>query len=83
MRIRRPKTIDFTQWHKIVVIQNNQLGDAVISTGILKAIREAFPEAWIAYMCDPVVADLMSVDFVNDVISYTKGMAMRPTVQRI
>ena len=71
------------KFDKILVLQQNALGDVVISTGVLKALREKFPQSRIAFLVSPETADLVRLPFVDEVISYTKGMPMLPVIKKI
>jgi lipopolysaccharide heptosyltransferase II len=71
------------KFDKILVLQQNALGDVVLSTGVLKALREKFPQSRIAFLVSPETADLVRLPFVDEVIPYTKGMPMLPVIRKI
>lgn len=71
------------KFDKILLLQQNMLGDVIISTGLVRAIREEFPRSRIAFLVSPATADLVRVPFVDDLIAYEKGMPMLPVIRRI
>ena len=65
-------TVETVDYRKILVRATNWVGDAVMSLPALEAIRGRFPDAHIAILAKPWVADLYSREsFANDVILYT------------
>lgn len=68
---------------KVLFLQQNALGDVVLSTGIVKAFREQFPHSHIAFLVSPDTADLVDLPFVDEVVPYTKGMPMMPVIRRL
>ena len=71
------------KFNKILICQNNMLGDVVISTGIVRAIREQFPSSKLAFMVDPDTAELVDLPFIDEVIPYDKGMPLLPVIRKI
>ena len=60
------------EFRRILVRATNWVGDAVMSLPALQALRERFPEAHIAVLARPWVADVYEREsFANEVISYT------------
>ncbi len=72
-----------TKLNKILLLQQNAPGDVIISTGVVHAFREQFPDSKIAYLVDPSMADLMDLDFVDELIPYTKGMPLWPVIKKL
>jgi heptosyltransferase-2 len=59
---------------KILVVQPNWVGDAVMATPSLRAIRELFPHAHIAYMMKRYVKPLYTgLPWVDQLITYRSG----------
>ena len=56
------------KFDKILVLQQNALGDVVISTGVLKAIHDQFPNSKLAFLVSPETADLMKLPFVDELV---------------
>ena len=71
------------KFDKILVIQYNMLGDVVLSTGIVRALRAQFPNSKIAFLVSPETADLVRLPFVDEVIAYDKGMPMLPVIRKV
>lgn len=71
------------KFDKILLVQNNMLGDVVLSTGIVRAVREQFPNSKIAFMVDPDTYDLVQLPFVDEIIPYDKGMPLLPVIRKI
>ena len=71
------------KFDKILVLQQNALGDVVVSTGVLRALRDKFPKSKIAFLVSPETADLVRVPFIDEVVPYTKGMPMLPVIRRL
>ena len=70
---------------RILIRATNWVGDAVMSLPALQAIRERFPQAHIAILAKPWVADLYKREsFADEVIVYDRasswrmGLALRP-----
>jgi heptosyltransferase II len=60
------------RYRKILVRATNWVGDAVMSLPALRALRERFPEAHIAILARPWVADLYRREpFCDELIPYT------------
>ncbi|UFS68638.1 lipopolysaccharide heptosyltransferase II [Geomonas sp. RF6] len=67
------KTLDKGKINRIVVRVTNWIGDAVMNTPALAAIRHTFPNAHIAVLANPLIAELFSPhDWVDEVIVYDK-----------
>ena len=65
------KQIDFSQIHRILIIRIGSLGETVLITPVIRALRGKFPDAYIACMSDPKRTDLVSANpNLNEVIPY-------------
>lgn len=77
------EALDRSQIRNILIRGTNWLGDAVMNTPALGAIRHSFPEARITILVTPLVAQLFSPhDWVDEVMIYDrqgrhKGVAGR------
>lgn len=59
--------------HRILVIRLDRLGDVILSTPVLQALRERFPHAFIAMMVQPACQDaVLGNPHLNEVILYDK-----------
>lgn len=65
------------------MLQQNLLGDVVLSTGIIRALREDFPQSKIGFLVPPGPAPLVRLPFIDELIVYTKGMPLRPVISQI
>jgi heptosyltransferase-2 len=66
------------QFTRILVRATNWLGDAVLSLPALRAVRERFPEAYLAVSARPWVAELYRREpFCDQLLEYPKGMRRR------
>ena len=71
------------KFNKILLLQNNMLGDVIISTGFVKAVRDKFPNSKIAFLVQPATADLVRLPFIDEVIPYDKGMPLLPVIKKV
>ncbi len=69
---------------RILVIRLDRLGDVILSTPVLEALRHHFPHAFIAMMVRPVCRDVVDGHpYLNDVILYEKEGAQRGVIGTI
>lgn len=67
------KSLDSQQVHRIVIRTANWLGDAVMTLPAMMAVRESYPEAHIAVVANPLVAQLLeNHPGCDEVIVYNK-----------
>ena len=65
---------------RILVVQPSWVGDAVMATPALRAIRERFPDAQITYLCRRYVKAMFSgLSFADRVLTYRTGKTPRRT----
>jgi lipopolysaccharide heptosyltransferase II len=58
---------------RILVTRIDRIGDVVLTTPALEALRRAFPEAWIAVLVRKQTRELVEGNpFINEVIAYDK-----------
>lgn len=58
---------------RILVIRLDRIGDVVLSTPVLQALRTAYPHAYIAMMVRPACHELLEGNpFLNEIIIYEK-----------
>lgn len=66
----QPQKICF---NKILVIRTDRVGDVVLSTPVLKALRENYPSAHIAIMVSPYTREIVEGNpYIDEVITYDK-----------
>lgn len=59
---------------RILIVRPTAIGDIVMASPLLKALRRAYPEAHIAWLADPALADLLrSNPDLNEVICWSKN----------
>ena len=59
------------QIHRILIIRLAPLGETVLTTPVIRALRQHFPDAYIAYMVAPTREDLVSANpHLNEVLTY-------------
>lgn len=71
------------KYDKILIVQYNLLGDVICSTGIVRAVREQFPNSKIAFLVSPETKDLVNLPFVDELVIYDKGMPILPVIKQI
>ncbi|MBM3253368.1 MAG: lipopolysaccharide heptosyltransferase II [Candidatus Omnitrophica bacterium] len=65
--------LDRTKIKKILVIRTDRIGDVVLSTPIIRVLRENFKDSFIAMMVSPKTKDLVSENpYLDEVITYDK-----------
>ncbi len=70
-----------TKLNKILLLQQNAPGDVIISTGVVHAFREQFPDSKIAYLVDPSMADLMDISLTA--IPVTREATAVPAILKV
>lgn len=61
------------KYKKILIVRTDRLGDVVLSTPVIKAMRDAYPESYIAFMTRPYARDIVEGNpYLNEVILYDK-----------
>ena len=58
---------------RILLTRTDRIGDVVLSTPAIKAVRDRYPEAYIAFMVRPYARDIVEGNpYLNEVIVYDK-----------
>lgn len=72
-----PSLVNFGTFRRILVIrQHDQLGDFLLSTPVLRALREQFPQAHIAVLVRSYTADVAQHhEFINELIVLRERLA--------
>ncbi len=61
------------EFKRILVVRTDRIGDVLLSTPVLKGLRENFPHAYIAMMVSPYAKDIVEQSpFIDEVITYDK-----------
>lgn len=71
MRIHARNYFDLDQIQRILILRMGPLGETILTTPVIRAIRRHFPEAYIAYMVAPGREELVSANpNLDEVITY-------------
>ncbi len=63
---------------RILMIRTDRIGDVVLSTPAIKALRDAYPQSHIAFMVRPYARDIVEGNpYLDEVIMYDKYGAQR------
>ena len=66
------KQFDLDQIQRILILRMGPLGETLLTTPVIRALRRRFPEAYIAYMVAPGREDLVSENpNLDEVITYS------------
>jgi len=69
---------------KILALNGNAVGDVILSTPILKGLKDLFPDSHIAFLVRPECRSLVEgLPFIDEVIPYKKGERVWPVVRKI
>lgn len=61
------------KFKKILVVRTDRIGDVVLSTPVLRALRDNYPRSYIAVMVSPQARELVEDNpYLNEVIVYDK-----------
>jgi len=60
-------------YRKILIIRTDRIGDVLLTTPVIKALRDNLPQAYIAMMIDPSASEIIKDNpYLNEVIIYDK-----------
>lgn len=63
---------------RILIVRTDRIGDVVLSTPTITAVRKAFPKAYIAMMVSPETKEIIKGNpYLNEVIVYDKKVRQR------
>ena len=69
------KSIDFERIRRILIIRLAPLGETVLVTPVIRAIRQGFPDAHIACMIDSIRTDLVRANpNLDEVLPYQSSI---------
>ena len=58
---------------KILIVRTDRMGDVILSTPVIRNIREAYPNSHIAFMCRPYTREILEGNpYLDEVIVYDK-----------
>ena len=62
------------KYNRILIIRTDRIGDVVLTTPMIKAIRDAWPTSYIAMMVSPAVVDVVKGNpYLDEVVVYDKN----------
>lgn len=71
-------------YRKILIVRLDRIGDVVLSTPVLKAVRDAYPASHITFMVAPHARDIANGSpYINEVIIYDKKGAQKSLIENI
>jgi lipopolysaccharide heptosyltransferase II len=60
-------------YKRILIVRTDRIGDVLLSTPVIRVLREAYPQAYIAMMVSPYAKEIVEGNpYVDDVIIYDK-----------
>lgn len=60
---------------RILILRNDRIGDVLLSTPVIKALRQKFPQAYISMLVAPVARDIVEGNpYLDEVIIYDKDI---------
>jgi heptosyltransferase-2 len=61
-------------YKRILIVRTDKIGDVVLSTPVIKVLRDEYPDAYIAMMVSPYAKDIVEGNpYLDDVIIYDKN----------
>ncbi|MDD5692595.1 MAG: lipopolysaccharide heptosyltransferase II [Candidatus Omnitrophica bacterium] len=61
------------QYSRILIVRTDRIGDVLLSTPVIKALRQKFPQAYISMMVSPYARDIVEGNpYLDEVIVYDK-----------
>ena len=71
MNVHSQKHIALEQIQRILILRMGPLGETILTTPVIRALRTRFPKAYIAYMVAPTREELVSANpYLDEVITY-------------
>jgi len=59
---------------RILIVRTDRIGDVLLSTPVIKTLRDNYPQAYIAMMVNPYAKDIVEGNpYLDEVIVYDKG----------
>lgn len=65
--------LQIPKYKKILIVRMDRIGDVLLSTPVIKAVRDVYPDSHIAFMVRPYARDIVEGNpYLNEVIVYDK-----------
>jgi lipopolysaccharide heptosyltransferase II len=72
------KRIRSAESARILIVRTDRIGDVLLSTPVIAAVRKAYPSAYIAMMVSPVARDIIDGNpYLDEVVIYDKDVGHR------
>lgn len=69
---QKPK-LKSKNYKRILIVRTDKIGDLVLSTPVFKAVREAYPDSYIAVLVRPYTKDIIEGNpYIDEIITYDK-----------
>lgn len=69
----KPKTQNPYNFKRILIVRTDRMGDVILSTPVIKALRDNYPNAYIAMMVSPYAKEIVEGNpYLDQVIIYDK-----------
>lgn len=73
--------LKYQNYGKILIVRLDRIGDVLLSTPVIRALRDAYPKSYIAMMVSPCAEDIVKGNpYLNDVIIYDKDRSEKGLV---
>ena len=74
----KPQTTNHKKGKRVLIVRLDKIGDVLLSTPVIKAMREACPDSYIAFMVRPYAKEILEDNpYLNEVIVYDKNGSQR------
>ena len=66
------------KYQRILIVRTDRIGDVLLSTPVIKALRQKYPQAYISMMVAPLARDIVEGNpYLDEVIIYDKDIKHR------
>ena len=70
----KPQTTNHKKGKRVLIVRLDKIGDVLLSTPAIKALKDAYPASHIAFMVRPYARDIVEGNpYVNEIITYDKA----------
>ncbi len=74
----KPLTPNPKPYKRILIVRTDRIGDVLLSTPVIKALRDAYPNAYIAMMVAPQAREIVEGNpYLDETIIYDKSSAQK------
>ena len=80
----KDKTNAQNKYKRILIIRTDRIGDVVLTTPMIKAIKDAWPNSYVSMMVAPAVVDILKNNpYLDEIIVYDKKNTHRGVLQNL